>query len=397
MSILSIVLGLVISAPTSEFVESKLQTPSGLLERIVYEEDERDFAVRLTKDDGDILWLEERSKQKFLGKIVREKISLFSDVGFESVILKTEKAQHLLGLAPKEYHSHCSATANVFIPTPLSEKSAFDLENLECNRANEPAPSFEWLKVLGRDNRSWLQCEIRADRCEWNSNYPEQIEAAAEISSLVFLTQAQQKLNENKLNAFLPKLTVKSLFGFGNQSTYNPESQTLFYGSGKFPDALDGFVVVHEWAHALINQLNPSLYGYQASVLHEALADFYAAQLFDSACFAPFDAQEDSNLKCMRDLQTEIHFPNDFDWADSHKDSLAVSGALWEAKKYISSEILTEMILESLIRSPKRPDLADFWKKLEGVYARIVIERNITETKSEDLHQIGKRWGFVKG
>jgi hypothetical protein len=393
---ISFILGFLVQLQSHE-LETKLQTRSGLFERIVYDQDERQFDIKLTKPNGEVVWLERHLNQKkYSGKVSRQSIDLFSNAGFEAVILTTEKGTQLLGLSPQRFEKDCSATARVQLPTPFFHPDFYSLSGLSCDDKQEPTSEFSWLKVLGRDAHSWLQCEMKNNLCEWNSRYPESSEAAAEAAALTFLWRAQGELNVNGFNAFMPKLLANAWSGPANESSYEREKKTLYYGTGKFPDALDGFIVVHEWAHSLIDQINSGFYGYQGRVLHEALADFYATHLFDSACFAPFDAQEVDGRKCVRDLENEIHFPKDLKWNDPHEDSVALSGALWESRKILPKSILLELVLESVFRLPKNPSLPEFWDKMEAAYARLIKDRSLLEDQSAALHQIRQRWGFVQ-
>ena len=82
-----LIASLVISAINP--IESKLETRSGIIERYKDREDERRFAVKLTKEDGSELWLEEFSDVSE-GPTRREGLTSFIAGAYEYVIAEKD-------------------------------------------------------------------------------------------------------------------------------------------------------------------------------------------------------------------------------------------------------------------------------------------------------------------
>ncbi|MDB5038199.1 MAG: hypothetical protein JWQ35_1727 [Bacteriovoracaceae bacterium] len=375
-------------------LESQLKTPSGLIERSSSKKDEREFSVKLTREDGSIEWLELPAEKNFS---TDERVLRNSFAGSnESVMTESFGRKNLIGIAPRIFESEgsadedsCEAIARINFPTPLSSFADLLISNLKC--ANKiPQTETATLNVLGKENKSWTICDANQASCLWNSEFLKQPEATVQASVLGFLWTAQKELALLHLNPEMKSLTAKSWAAYSDKSTYDATKRTLFYGAGNFLDGRDGFVVVHEWAHALIDDLNPGLWGAEALVIHEAVADFMAAETFDSPCFAPYDAREVPNRKCVRNLVNNKKYPEDLH-GEPHEDSLFLSGALWEARNILPPGTTVEPILETIIRLPKNPSLQMFWKKFTEVYTRLKTERpNLGEHLTE-LSEIESR------
>src|SRR5690606_14825187 len=131
-------------------------------------------------------------------------------------------------------------------------------------------------------------------------------------------------------------------------------------------------------AHALIDQINRGLWSSDAPIIHEALADFWSSSVFNNPCYGPYDAQEFEDRKCVRDLSTQPVFPKDMTWTNPHKDSLILSSSLWEAKDILGARF-GDIILETVIRLPKKAELLIFWPKMLNIFSRL-------EMSSEDFN-----------
>lgn len=396
-----VILGSILSslegAEGGQQVTSKLITRSGLLERVIFGKDERQFGVRLTRSNGQIEWLEEPD-HKFSSAVMVERrlISNFADTPTEAVYEIDELGQaRLLGLSPRSYDKECAAVARIDVPTPLSEPELYTLEGLFCDSHNYPLTQSQNFLVLGKQNQNYAKCKEASGICEWLYRYSDELEAATQVSTLGFLWRARAELSFAGLQLSQDPIRARSMAFQSNVSVYNAENRTLSFGEGAYPDGLDGFVVVHEWTHSMIDDINRGMYGYEAATLHEAIADYWAAQTFSSACFAPFDAQEVADRKCVRDLENQLSFPKDMSGRDPHLDSQIVSGTLWELQKILPKGIVLEMIGESLIRLPKEADLQIFWKKMISCYRRLLKDRPLLADRTTEFYALLKSRGFL--
>jgi hypothetical protein len=376
-------------------LESTMSTPSGHFERYSNPWDERDFTVRLTRPDGSKVDLEMPPQKLFESdeKIVRRELNAEED----EVVWQSGNESERLGVAKRVFHwdEHdytCEALGEVHLPTPLAEVSHLFFSHLKCDEKNPTTQTQKW-KVLGKKNQSWVDCANSP--CVWNYDWQQAPEAASQVSALAFLWTADIQFKQDSVSPAMRPMTVRSIASNENISDYNGRTRNLSYGAGNYLDALDGFVVVHEWGHAVIEDLNPGIYGYEGNVLHEAVADFVAAHVFNSPCIAPFDAQEITERKCVRDLSVARNYATDMLGAVAHQDSLVLSSALWELRAALAPSLALEVVMETVMRLPKKIRLFEFWSKCEAVYARLLLERPTLKDLRESIDQIGQRHGLT--
>ncbi len=380
-------------------IESKVQTRSGLIERYRDKDDERFYFVKLIdpKTKAEKI-LEDHSRNLSSRSKTERMPSSFlmgETSGSEYLVLRDGDDFKILGESRRifEKSTPCSAIARVQLPTPLSHSNFWILNDLEC--ADPLTTSGEKIEVLGRKDQNWLQCESSNHHfCFWKPRYKQAPEAATQLSTYTTLWRAEGELMRSGIDAFLPKIRAKSWAFDSNRSLYDATQKMLFFGSGEHPDGLDGFVVSHEWTHFLIDELNPGLVGRSAEIIHEGLSDFFAANMFNSPCFAPFEALDYPDRKCFRNLENNFKFPDNMIGGDRHQSSLILSGALWEAREYVPPSLMNEILVESAIRLPKIPDFLEYWKLFEDIYARFLEERELLDDHWAEISAIGQNRGL---
>lgn len=384
---IEILFSIFLTMADSEKLESRFWNKLERMERVIYDDDERNFGVRLVKSDKTYEWLERPQESSLEGRILREKLRTLTNGAYEGVYFQSDKGVEFLGISPRQYSSDysCRALARIYEPTPLSQFKFYSLGGLLCGPfLTTRSKAFE---VMGRDDQDYARCS-NPSRCSWTYSWKTEPEAQTQVAAFTFLNLVKGRLFEEGIHIPMKALSAESWAFESNRSLYDAEIRTFFFGSGNYLDALDGFVVVHEWGHAAVDDLNPGLWGYESQVIHEALADFTSSFIFNDSCLAPFDAQESGQL-CLRDLSQRKVFPFEMTWMDPHRDSLILSSALWELRKIISPGVLMEMIFESILRLPKNPTLVQYWAKLEEVYERFLSKRVLLEDRRMEMNRIG--------
>ncbi len=344
-------------------LEASLHTASGVLERWVNPADEREYRVVLKRAE-------------------------FEEV-VEDLIL-TRKAPHQDGksmifnpsrqFAPRVYDL-CQAQSMVSFPNPRFSPIEIQLVDLECN---EPAinpqsgcyqesaqTNSARIQVFGKDRRDWVDCDWNYPLCFWND---ETEGSRLQRNIMTFVTWAAGIFQNQSLIPKMPKIFAYSFDTATDRSQYSADSRTLSFGGGAFLDADDASIVLHEWIHAVVDDLNPRLWGYESSVLHEALADFFSASLLNDSCIGAYDAQE-RQIDCVRQISNTKTFDKDFQGRNRHLDSLPLSGAFWSLRDRLGASLVHEILMEAIIRSPKSIKLNKFWAMLTKVADRISHER----------------------
>ena len=287
----------------------------------------------------------------------------------------------------------CNASAVIPFPTAKSSKEYLFLDQLKClEESFDPISELSTIKIQNENRNTSLECSDVEGFCGWRFDGGAEL-AQASVTSYLWLALAN--LQFYGVAPGLKPMTAQTHAFNSNRSFYNAWDRTAFFGIGEYDDSLDGFIVVHEWTHSLIDDLNPGLIGFQSQVLHEGMSDFLASDLFGESCFAPWEALEEPDRECVRELTSKRRFPHEMSWGDAHFDSVVFSSAVWELKEKLDSGLILEVLMESLIRSSKTIELPKFWNKMTQVYGRIQKERRLKDHK-EFLLEVGRRRGFFQ-
>ncbi|MBI5756307.1 MAG: M36 family metallopeptidase [Nitrospirae bacterium] len=113
---------------------------------------------------------------------------------------------------------------------------------------------------------------------------------------------------------------------------YPPGFGYVAFGEGGVDDAEDADVILHEYGHALQDNVTPGKYGScstEAGAMGEGFGDYRAASnnntTFDPACIGEWD----SVPGCLRRVDTKKHYPENT-INECHADGEIWSGALWD-------------------------------------------------------------------
>ena len=152
-----------------------------------------------------------------------------------------------------------------------------------------------------------------------------------------------------------------------------PLQPYLLLGQGRHVDtAYDASLVYHEVTHAVVSALGGlGWYAFDTQGVHcapgameEGLADYFAAVISGESAFAPYFATEFPDIDLSRDVDNARSCPL---WlsGEGHEDSMVFSGALWRARRGLSSEAerssVDALLLATLAALPTRSvGFADF-------------------------------------
>ena len=165
----------------------------------------------------------------------------------------------------------------------------------------------------------------------------------------------------------------------------------LFFGEGGTDDAEDADLLVHEYAHAIVEWIAPGTFGGsfpgEARALGEGISDYWAysahaaarrASGRDPFCFADWDARcaaDDPSQRCaypagadcLRRLDS-VHTMADYEHNDSsgveHRNGSIFASALREIHDNIGRQVTDTLVIESLFGSPPSPRFADIARQM---------------------------------
>ncbi len=156
--------------------------------------------------------------------------------------------------------------------------------------------------------------------------------------------------------------------GHTNNALYLPKTNTLpaeiHIGPGGGDDhaySLDNDIAQHEFTHHI---LDPHLGNshLESLLLHEALADFFTANLNDDPEFAPSIRKDGRPLRSMLLSGGNAIDDRHIDWG-IHELSQFLSSTLWEMRRYI--ENMDQLVWQAVTMTGRNTPLQDFFWALE--------------------------------
>ncbi len=146
-----------------------------------------------------------------------------------------------------------------------------------------------------------------------------------------------------------------------DNSYYAPSSQRLFFGRGGVDDAEDADIIVHEYGHALQDNLVPGFGGGDEGAMGEGFGDYLAAsfalsltedagrpQRGDPACVGDWDGTSYATTtpKCLRRVDGTKHYP-EAEVNQVHDDGEMWSAALWDLRTRLGGDVMDRLVVES--------------------------------------------------
>ncbi len=355
-------------------LESKVKTATGVYERFVDSSNEKRFKVRWTRMNGTSEWIVDAINRSST-VVTRRPILGIMASSYEDVVEKDLRtgSERLLGRAKRVFRLSDTCNAVVFLGTPtVASPSWFqNLRNLNCDSTGHPQISNISAVINTQEHPLTVQCHFPiAGFCLWVSDSKTSEVNKGQLLSVTALQKMDEFMRGARIRTFLPTLKIEPWAMNTDNSQYDAQTKTIYLGLGHYPDSHDGFVIAHEWAHFLIDELNPGLWGYDAEVFHEAIADFLSTDLWNNPCFAPYDAQEKEGRDCLRRMDQKLRYPQDMVWSNPHLDSRIFSSALWEGMRDFARDVRWAVLLEAIMTLPKNFESHEFWEAIFSSLSR---------------------------
>lgn len=150
--------------------------------------------------------------------------------------------------------------------------------------------------------------------------------------------------------------------GEDDNSSYSPATLRIRFGDGGVDDSEDGEVVLHEYGHAIHDNIS-GIGGDEAGAISEGFGDYVAATFSQNPIIAEWDATSYNpgpppNLR--RTDGTKM-YPDDL-VGQVHADGEIISAAWWELNTILGQEVADRLILESFAlvgATTNMPEMAD--------------------------------------
>lgn len=135
--------------------------------------------------------------------------------------------------------------------------------------------------------------------------------------------------------------------GEDDNSSYSPSTGNIRFGDGGVDDSEDGEVVLHEYGHAVHDNIS-GIGGGEAGAISEGFGDYLACTFGDNPLEAEWDATSynPGPPPYLRRTDTDKVYPDDL-VGQVHADGEIMSAAWWDAREALGAEIADQLCIES--------------------------------------------------
>ncbi len=255
-------------------------------------------------------------------------------------------------------------TGLVYDPNPLMQTG--NLALVDGNDAATPALDAARIAVTlplldgtGDLRGPWANARQAGTRATSPTNafaYDRADNRFEEVMAYFHVTRVQQRLQAlgfigvTGANARQQDLVVNA--GNADNSFYSPGSKGISFGAGGVDDAEDADIIVHEYGHAVQDNIVPGWgASAEAGAMGEGFGDLLAASLepvdaanlpmIDRACVGAWDATsyDDREPPCLRRIDGRKHYP------EAVENQVHADGEIWSAAAWILAADLGDVSL----------------------------------------------------
>lgn len=156
--------------------------------------------------------------------------------------------------------------------------------------------------------------------------------------------------------------------GEDDNSDYSPSQDRIRYGDGGVDDSDDGEIVVHEYGHAIHNDIVPGfVYAGESGAISEGFGDYLGAALGNNALVGEWDgtSYNPGPPPFLRRTDTTKHYPEDI-VGQVHSDGEIISAAWWDLRNLVGGAIGDQLVIEGMFYTGTTATFQDY---ADGVVA----------------------------
>ncbi len=138
--------------------------------------------------------------------------------------------------------------------------------------------------------------------------------------------------------------------GSDDNSDYSPSQDRIRYGDGGVDDSDDGEIVLHEYGHAVHNDIIPGfVYAGESGAISEGFGDYFGATYGNNALVGEWDATSynPGPPPFLRRTDTTKHYPEDI-VNQVHSDGEIISAAWWDFRNLVGGQVADQIIIEGM-------------------------------------------------
>jgi len=212
-----------------------------------------------------------------------------------------------------------------------------DVDNSDAARANEPTLVFNYSPDVLNGNFHEVNIYWHIDEFQ---NY---IQSTLGIN---YANNRQQPLFAHQ--------------GEDDNSSYSPGTGTIRFGDGGVDDSEDGEIVLHEYGHAVHDNIS-GIGGGEAGAISEGFGDYVAATFGDNPLVGEWDATSynPGPPPFLRRTDGTKHYPEDL-VGQVHADGEIISSAWWALRGMVGAETADALIIAAFAGVPATTTMPDF-------------------------------------
>ena len=287
------------------------------------------------------------------------------------------------------------AKGRVFDPNPVVKLNGVKL----TPRAKIPDEAYVEVELKGLDKSGKLEgpyvntskTKNRVKRSNMNFLFKKEQRPFKEVMVYYHIDKMQRYIQELGFNNVMNKSIAVDIDGeVEDNSYYFPKSKSLQFGIGGVDDAEDAEVIIHEYGHAIQDDIVPG-FGQEgeARAMGEGFGDYLAASFFSSnkpASFRPAFATWDAYFegtgkpKSWRRLDSTKKYPGDMRH-EEHDDGEIWASCLWQIRNALGGKQTDKLVIAHHFLLSPNASFADAAKAL------ITTDKRLNKGANEKMIQ----------
>jgi len=253
-----------------------------------------------------------------------------------------------------------SGTGSVFIANPLNGRPArYGWREFDPQLPTVTDPvTLTNLDGSGLLVGSWVQVfnssAARANEPTLTYNYDPTIVAGHfQEANVYFHINEMQEYMQGTLGILNARNRMTDTYahqGADDNSDYSPAQDRIRFGDGGVDDSDDGEIVLHEYGHAVHNDVVPGfVYAAETGAISEGFGDYFGATYGNNPLVGEWDAvaYNPGPPPFLRRTDTIKHYPEDIT-NEVHADGEIIAAAWWDFRNLVGAQIADQIIIEAM-------------------------------------------------
>ncbi len=251
-----------------------------------------------------------------------------------------------------------NGTGQVFDPNPVQTLDDHSLKDNNDSNSAVPASEYYPVTLLDLAGTGYLDGPYastsptsgRAYEPSNNFIYQRNPDEFEEVMSYYHVDMFQRYLQSvGQMNANNRQQRMDVNGTTWDNSWYDPGNRVITLGSGGVDDAEDADIIIHEYGHALHDDVQGSIGNGQNGAMSEGYGDYFAASFYDDALVGEWDAVSytGGSVHYLRRVDENKYYPGHL-VGQVHSDGEIWSAGLWDFRMAVGREVADNIIVEAM-------------------------------------------------